>query len=132
MAIEPEQQASVSVLDQPLVPCGREPMTGFYRDGCCNTGPGDRGSHTICAEMTADFLDYTRAQGNDLSTPRPELGFQGLRPGDCWCLCASRWLEAKRAGVAPPVHLARTHKAALKIVTLEQLLEHSADSAHLH
>ncbi len=126
------KQPSESVLGQPLLPCSTDPMTGFYRDGCCDTGAHDRGSHTVCAEMTAEFLEYTKARGNDLSTPRPEFGFPGLKPGDRWCLCASRWVEAKRAGVAPPVYLASSHKRALQVASLEELLEHSADSSHVH
>lgn len=102
-------------------------MTGFYRDGCCTTGPDDYGRHVVCAEVTAEFLAYTRAQGNDLSTPRPEYGFVGLSPGDRWCLCASRWREALRAGVAPRVVLASTHEAALEHVDLEDLLRHAID-----
>ena len=126
------KQPSESVLGQPLLPCSTDPMTGFYRDGCCDTGAHDRGSHTVCAEMTAEFLEYTKARGNDLSTPRPEFGFPGLKPGDRWCLCASRWVEAKRAGVAPPVYLASSHKRALQVASLEELLEHSAGSSHVH
>ena len=118
---------SVSVLDTELEPCSRSPMTGFYRDGCCNSGPQDGGSHTVCAEMTADFLAFSKARGNDLSTPRPEHEFAGLKPGDRWCLCASRWQEALDAGVAPRVFLRSTHRAALARVSLKDLAEHSAD-----
>ena len=92
---------SLNVMGQPLVPCGLDPVTGFYRDGCCRVGPEDRGVHAVCAEMTAEFLAFTRRQGNDLSTPRPEFGFPGLMPGDRWCLCAARWQEAF-AGALPP------------------------------
>lgn len=102
-------------------------MTGFYRDGCCSTGPEDRGSHTVCSKMTAEFLAYSKAQGNDLSTPRPEWGFPGLVPGDRWCVCASRWYDAYRAGKAPPVILAATNEAALRIVPREALLAKSID-----
>src|SRR5918994_91820 len=96
-------------------------MTGFYRDGCCGTGPEDVGSHTVCAVMTAEFLEFSRRAGNDLSTPRPEWGFEGLRPGDRWCLCAARWLEAHEAGMAPEIVLGGAHAAALEIVPGELL-----------
>jgi uncharacterized protein (DUF2237 family) len=106
-----------------------DPMTGFYRDGTCHTGSEDRGAHVVCAEMTEAFLSYTRAQGNDLSTPMPIYQFPGLKPGDRWCLCASRWKEAYDDGVAPPVILAATHEAALlRYVTLAQLQEHAGDA----
>ena len=114
-----------NVLGGPLAPCSREPMTGFFRDGCCNTGPSDLGAHTVCAEMTADFLMFSRAVGNDLSTPRPEFGFPGLSPGDRWCLCADRWKEALEAGVAPPVVLESTHMRTLEFVSLEDLQTHA-------
>jgi hypothetical protein len=100
-------------------------MTGFYRDGCCNTGPEDRGQHLICVRMTEAFLIFSRAMGNDLSTPRPEFGFPGLHEGDRWCLCAARWREAWEAGVAPRVILASTHRSALAVVPLEVLEEHA-------
>ena len=116
---------SLNVLDEELKPCSFDPMTGFFRDGCCNTGPMDRGRHTVCARMTAEFLDFSRARGNDLSTPRPEFGFAGLRPGDRWCLCVDRWKEAWEAGVAPKVVLASTHRSALKTVSLEALMQHA-------
>ena len=118
---------SISVLDVELQPCSTEPMTGFFRDGCCNTSGADTGSHTVCAEMTAEFLAFSKAQGNDLSTPRPEFEFPGLKPGDRWCLCAARWQEAFEAGVAPRVFLRSTHRAALALVSLKDLAEHSAD-----
>ena len=102
-----------NVLGENLQTCCTSPMTGFYRDGTCNTGPNDLGSHTVCAEMTAEFLAYTQAQGNDLSTPRPMYQFPGLKPGDRWCLCVTRWKEAHEAGMAPRVVLAATHEAAL-------------------
>ena len=102
-------------------------MTGFYRDGKCNTGLGDLGVHVVCAEMTADFLRFSVARGNDLTTPQPELGFPGLKPGDRWCLCVTRWQEALDAGVAPPVVLAATHMAALEFVDLEDLQAHALD-----
>jgi uncharacterized protein (DUF2237 family) len=122
-----DKQAT-NVLDGPLQPCSTDPTTGFYRDGCCHTGPQDRGLHTVCAEMTADFLRFTKAQGNDLSTPRPQLNFPGLEPGDAWCLCAARWQEALDADVAPPVHLKATHKRALTVVDLEALKAHAVDA----
>jgi len=118
-----------NVLGGKLEACSTSPMTGFYRDGCCNTGPGDFGSHVVCAQVTEAFLSYTRAQGNDLSTPIPAYNFPGLKPGDRWCLCASRWKEAYDDGVAPPVVLEATHEAALKVVPLEQLKECALDAA---
>lgn len=114
-----------NVLGQPLEICCTSPMTGFYRDGTCNTGGGDFGAHVVCAQMTAEFLEYTRSQGNDLSTPMPAFNFPGLKPGDRWCLCASRWKEALDAGVAPPVVLDSTHALALEYVTLEELKQHA-------
>jgi len=104
-------------------------MTGFWRDGCCNTGPQDRGRHVVCAVVTREFLEYSRALGNDLMTPAPAYGFPGLKPGDGWCLCAARWKEALDAGVAPPVRLAATHEAALRVVELSDLLAHALDSS---
>ncbi len=117
--------AARNVLGTPLQVCGLDPATGFFRTGCCETGPDDLGRHVVCAVMTQPFLDHTVARGNDLVTPRPEWGFPGLRPGDRWCLCASRWLEADEAGVAPPVVLEATHEAALQIVPLDRLRAHS-------
>ena len=110
-----------NVLGTTLLTCGCEPMTGFERDGFCHTGPSDRGRHVVCAVMTDKFLTFTQRRGNDLSTPRPEFGFPGLKPGDHWCLCALRWAEAEQAGYAPPVILSATHESALKLVSLEQL-----------
>lgn len=110
-----------NVLGTPLQPCCKAPMTGFYRDGFCRTGPQDRGVHVVCARLTEAFLSYTKAQGNDLSTPQPLYNFPGLNPGDCWCLCAARWQEALEDGVAPPVVLTSTHKSALQHVSLEDL-----------
>lgn len=110
-----------NVLGTALQTCCTDPMTGFYRDGFCQTGLQDRGVHVVCAQLTEAFLRYTKAQGNDLSTPRPEYNFPGLKPGDKWCLCAARWKEALEDGVAPPVVLASTHKAALQFVSLEDL-----------
>lgn len=121
-----DKQAT-NVLGGPLQSCSTDPTTGFYRDGCCHTGPQDRGLHTVCAEMTAEFLQFTKAQGNDLSTPRPALNFPGLDAGDRWCLCAARWQEALEADVAPPVHLAATHKRALTVVDLDDLKAHALD-----
>jgi uncharacterized protein (DUF2237 family) len=120
-----EKDDSLNVLGEPLKPCSFDPMTGFWRDGCCNTGPADRGRHTVCARMTAEFLAFSRARGNDLSTPRPEYGFAGLRPGDRWCLCADRWKEAWLAGQAPKVVLASTHLSVLETVPLAVLREHA-------
>jgi hypothetical protein len=114
-----------NVFGAPLACCCTSPRTGFHRDGYCHTGPHDLGSHTVCAQMTAEFLDFSRGRGNDLATPRPEFDFPGLKPGDRWCLCASRWKEALEAGVAPPVLLAATHEKALEVVTLEQLQAHA-------
>jgi len=102
-----------------------DPLTGFFRDGCCNTGPGDRGRHLVCARMTYEFLEFSRSRGNDLVTPHPEFGFPGLKAGDRWCLCAMRWKEAYEAGVAPPVELESTHQSALEFVTLDQLKSHA-------
>lgn len=113
-----------NVLGGPLKPCSEDPLTGFYRDGCCNTGPGDAGVHVVCAVMTEDFLAFSKSRGNDLSTPRPEFGFPGLQPGDQWCLCAARWAEALDAGVAPEVVLESTHVAALEFVALKDLRQH--------
>ncbi|MBB6431722.1 DUF2237 family protein [Algisphaera agarilytica] len=118
--IAPNPQTK-NVLGTELQPCSTDPMTGFFRDGCCKTGPNDTGSHTVCAVMTAEFLEFTRAQGNDLSTPRPEYRFPGLKPGDRWCLCAARWREADEAGIAPPVVLEATHAKAVDIVPLASL-----------
>jgi uncharacterized protein (DUF2237 family) len=116
---------AVNVLGEPLEPCSTTPMTGFFRDGHCNTCEADRGSHTVCAVMTAEFLAYSKYLGNDLSTPRPEYGFGGLKPGDRWCLCAGRFLQAHEEGVAPRIHLASTHRRALEIVPMEVLREHA-------
>ena len=119
--------AKLNVLGEPLALCSDNPLTGFYRDGCCNTESGDLGSHTICTRVTADFLKYSRERGNDLSTPNAEFGFPGLRPGDQWCLCAARWQEALKAGVAPKVVLQATHAASLRIVKLADLKRHAID-----
>ena len=116
----------VNVVGGELLACSETPLTGFFRNGCCSTGPDDVGAHTVCAVMTEEFLAFSRAAGNDLSTPRPEWGFEGLRPGDRWCVCASRWLEAYEAGRAPEVVLGATHVRALDVVPIEALLEHAA------
>jgi uncharacterized protein len=116
-----------NVLGGPLADCSVNPMTGFFRDGCCNTSDDDRGSHTVCARVTAEFLVFSKARGNDLSTPMPEYGFPGLKPGDQWCLCAARWLEAYAAGAAPQVVLGATNMLALEIVPLDALKAHAAD-----
>lgn len=118
---------STNVFGEPLEDCSRNPLTGFFRDGCCNTSTQDTGSHTVCVEMTAEFLEFSKGRGNDLSTPRPELGFPGLQPGDRWCLCAARWLEAYESDAAPRVWLTRTHKRALEIVPLALLREFAVD-----
>jgi uncharacterized protein len=112
---------SLNVLGTKLVPCSYDPLTGYFRDGCCNTDEHDRGSHVICAKVSQEFLDFSLRQGNDLITPRPEYRFQGLKDGDRWCLCALRWKQAFEAGVAPKVILESTHKNALDYVTLEEL-----------
>ena len=124
----PERPAAKNVLGGVLLPCSVAPLTGFFRDGCCNTGPQDRGLHVVCAEMTAAFLVFSKIRGNDLSTPRPEYGFAGLKPGDRWCVCATRWEEAREAGVAPPALLEATHVAALAATRLEHLRAHVVDS----
>ena len=119
--------ADRNVLGGELEPCGVEPLTGFYRDGCCTTGPEDVGSHTVCVEVTAEFLEFSKAAGNDLSTPMLQYGFPGLQPGDHWCLCAPRWQEALDAGHAPKVILAATHEGALAFCDLEDLKAHAVD-----
>lgn len=118
---------SINVLGEPLLLCGDEPVTGFFRDGKCNTSDEDLGSHTVCIEASKEFLEFSRFRGNDLSTPAPEYGFKGLRPGDSWCLCAARWLEAYKNNMAPRVHLARTHIKALEVVPMELLKKYAVD-----
>ena len=118
---------SVNVLGEPLERCSEEPMAGFFRDGCCNTSDEDLGSHTVCVEVTREFLEFSRFRGTDLSTPVPEYGFPGLKPRDRWCLCAARWLEAQQHGMAPRVMLRGTHQRALEIVPLNLLKEYAAD-----
>jgi len=114
-----------NVWGKPLQVCSLQPLTGFTRNGCCDALDIDRGAHTVCAEVTQAFLDFSRLHGNDLITPRPEYDFDGLKPGDRWCLCASRWQQACEAGVAPPVILEATHQQALKIVEMADLLYHA-------
>jgi uncharacterized protein (DUF2237 family) len=117
--------SSLNVLGTALQACSFAPLTGYARDGCCNTDAHDHGTHVVCAKVTADFLAYSLKKGNDLITPRPDHRFAGLRPGDRWCLCVNRWLEAMHAGVAPPVYLAATHANALERVSLAQLKQHA-------
>lgn len=124
---EVEMDTSLNVLDEPLSLCGERPVTGFFRDGHCNTCAEDVGSHTVCIEATKEFLEFSRFRGNDLSTPAPEFGFPGLKPGDRWCLCAARWLEAHEHDRAPKVFLTRTHKKALEIVPFELLRKFALD-----
>jgi len=117
-----------NVLGGELVPCSLDPVTGFFRNGCCETGPHDVGMHTVCAVMTAEFLSYSKSVGNDLSTPRPDLGFAGLKPGDRWCLCAPRWKEALDAGAAPQLVLESTHEETLAIVPLGVLKDYAVQA----
>ena len=117
-----------NVLGEGLEPCGTSPMTGFYRDGCCNTGSEDRGAHVVCAVVTREFLAFSAGVGNDLSTPMPQYGFAGSKAGDQWCLCASRWQEAFLAGRAPKVRLQSTHVSALEYCNLADLREHAVDA----
>ena len=117
-----------NVLGTELVECGTDPVTGFFRDGCCNTSEADVGSHTVCSIVTSEFLEFSKEAGNDLSTPRPEWGFEGLSPGDGWCVCAARWLEAALAGAAAPVRLSATHERALEVVPLQMLRTHAIDA----
>lgn len=116
-----------NVLGGKLITCSQRPLTGFYRTGCCDTGPEDRGVHTVCAVMTEEFLAFSKEAGNDLSTPRPEFGFDGLAPGDRWCLCAARWEQARQAGIAPKVILQATNIVTLRICALEDLKAHAID-----
>ena len=119
--------SSINVLGEKLEPCSTDPVTGFFRNGCCDTSAADQGSHTVCVVMTAEFLAFSKARGNDLSTPRPEFGFEGLKPGDQWCLSAARFLEAYEAGHPPRIKLTATHKRALEIVPLDHLREHALE-----
>ncbi|WP_439102396.1 DUF2237 family protein [Congregibacter sp.] len=122
-----EQAESLNVFSEPLESCSTDPVTGFFRDGCCNTNTQDVGSHTVCVALTLEFLEYSRSRGNDLMTPVPQFGFPGLSEGQRWCLCASRWLEAHKAGKAPRVYLRRTHLRALDTVPMETLREYAID-----
>ena len=130
MAIRPIRYdaGARNVLGSELQPCSTDPVTGFFRNGCCETGPHDQGMHTVCAVMTAEFLAYSKSVGNDLSTPRPDLDFPGLRPGDRWCLCAPRWKEALDAGAAPQVVLESTHEETLAIVPLGVLKDYAVSA----
>ncbi|MEZ5754963.1 MAG: DUF2237 domain-containing protein [Paracoccaceae bacterium] len=121
------QETSINVLGGPLATCSTAPLTGFFRNGCCDTGPTDTGRHTVCAEMTEEFLALSKYLGNDLSTPRPEYGFAGLKPGDHWCLCAARFLQAHEEGAAPRLRLAATHIRTLDIVPLSILRQYAVD-----
>jgi uncharacterized protein len=123
---DPHEHAR-NVMGEKLQPCSERPKTGFFRDGCCNTSPEDVGVHTVCVVMTAEFLEFSKARGNDLSTPMPEFGFPGLKSGDRWCLCAPRWREALDAGRAPQVVLAATHEASLEFASLNDFKKHAID-----
>ena len=127
MVDQDEMDESLNVFGEPLQPCGSQPVTGFFRDNCCNTSPDDVGSHTVCVEVSTAFLEYSRFRGNDLMTPVPEFGFPGLKEGDSWCLCAARWLEAFEAGMAPRFYLMRTHFRALDVIPLDKLKKFAAD-----
>ena len=116
-----------NVFGEPLATCCTSPMTGYFRTGCCDTGPQDAGAHVVCVQVTQAFLDFTRSMGNDLSTPLPAVGFPGLKPGDRWCVCAGRWKQALEAGLAPPVMLTGTHEAALDYVSMSDLKKHAID-----
>lgn len=123
----PGRGGQLNVLGGPLLPCSDDPLTGFFRDGCCNTSDEDFGSHTVCVILTDEFLAFSKQSGNDLSTPRPEFDFPGLKAGQRWCLCAARWVEAWRAGSAPKISLNATNQAALEIVPLDLLKQHAID-----
>ncbi|MBT8121150.1 MAG: DUF2237 domain-containing protein [Gammaproteobacteria bacterium] len=122
-----EMDDAINVLGEPLSPCNEDPVTGFFRDGHCNTCADDIGSHTVCIEASREFLEFSRFRGNDLTTPEPEHGFPGLKPGDRWCMCAARWLEAYENDRAPRVHVTRTHQRALEIVPMELLRQFAVD-----
>ena len=122
-----KMEESINVLGEPLVMCGDRPVTGFFRDGACNTCKDDVGLHTVCIEASTEFLEYSRFKGNDLSTPAVEFGFEGLKAGNTWCLCAARWLEAYEDGMAPRVYLTRTHKRTLEVVSFDLLKKFAAD-----
>ncbi|WP_269533576.1 DUF2237 family protein [Chitinimonas sp. BJYL2] len=121
---------ALNILGLPLEPCSFKPLTGFFRDGCCNTDASDAGRHTACVVLTEAFLTFSAAHGNDLSTPRPEFDFPGLKPGDRWCVCAVRWVEALRAGAAPKLVLASTHEDFLELVSLETLVDYAHEPLH--
>ena len=127
MATMPEMLPSLNVFGEPLEPCSTDPVTGFFRNGCCDTCAEDAGSHTVCAVMTAEFLAFSKASGNDLSTPIPAFGFPGLKPGDRWCLCAARWVQAFEAGAAPRLRLSSTHQRALEVAPLIALKAFAID-----
>ncbi len=127
MSLQQEPDEQRNVFGEPIEMCSNRPMTGFYRTGCCHTGEDDVGLHTVCIEMTAEFLAFSKMRGNDLSTPMPESGFPGLKPGDRWCLCAERWSEALDAGMAPRVILRATHAATLEVASLEDLKRYAID-----
>ncbi len=127
MADLQDADAQLNVLGEPLESCCIDPMTGFYRSGSCETGPQDHGAHVVCAEVSAEFLAFSKSRGNDLSTPQPDFGFPGLKPGDRWCLCAARWVEALEAGMAPPIKLTATHKRVLDFISFEVLKQHALD-----
>ena len=129
MSLEQELEDQLNVFGEPVETCSMRPMTGFYRSGCCHTGPDDFGIHTVCVEVSEDFLAFSKSRGNDLSTPMPEFGFPGLEPGDRWCLCAARWKEAMDAGMAPRVVLTATHERTLEVVSLEELKPYALDLA---
>jgi uncharacterized protein len=122
------ENSAKNVFGEPLKPCSHDPVTGFYRDGCCNTGPQDYGRHLVCAVMTDEFLAFSKSKGNDLSTPLPQFNFPGLKAGDKWCLCALRWKEAHDAGMAPEVDLEATNEKVLEFVEIEQLIKHALKS----
>ena len=125
--MQAENEESKNVFGETITPCSLDPVTGFYRDGCCNTSEQDVGSHTVCIEATQAFLEFSRFRGNDLSTPVPEFGFPGLKPGDKWCLCAARWLEAYEHDAAPRIYLQSTHEKALKIIPFKLLKQFAKD-----
>ena len=122
-----EMAESLNVFGEPLEPCGMDPVTGFFRDGCCNTNAQDYGSHTVCVDLTQEFLEFSHSRGNDLMTPMPQFNFPGLNPGESWCLCATRWLEAHEANAAPRVYLRRTHQRALETVPMDILRSYALD-----
>lgn len=124
---QPGQHESINVYGETLQTCSDDPLTGFYRDGCCNTGAGDHGSHTVCVSVSDEFLEFSKAKGNDLTTAVPTFNFPGLKDGDRWCLCAARWLEAQQAGCAPRVYLTSTHQKALEVIPLDILQQYATD-----